>query len=155
MAGLTGSIIKNSYKSLLRVNDDTNGVDTSLESVTDGEGTTSAFYLSDDQVKIKPTNDDTTSVLDIQDSDGNSLLAVDSTNDKTILKGTTDLGVNSTTQGKLVIWDGSGGNTPAYIQLHSPNGTAHYLFFEDDGTLKQHTSAPTANSDGNVVGSQS
>jgi hypothetical protein len=65
------------------------------------------------------------------------------------------LGVNSTNQGYLTIWDGAGGNTPAYILMHSPNGTAHYLFFEDDGTLKQHTSAPTQNSDGNEIGGQS
>lgn len=63
-------------------------------------------------------------------------------------------GVNTSVQGTLTLWDGGGGNTPAYILMHSPNGTAHYLFFEDDGTLKQHTSAPTANGDGNVIGAQ-
>jgi hypothetical protein len=65
------------------------------------------------------------------------------------------LGVNTTSQGRLVLWDGGGGNTPAYIQMHSPNGTARYLFIADDGDLRVHTSAPTATGDGTVVGSQS
>ena len=63
-------------------------------------------------------------------------------------------GANSATRGTLTLWDGSGGNQPAYVQFHSRNGTAHYLFFEDDGTLKTHTSAPAANSDGSEIGGQ-
>ena len=53
-----------------------------------------------------------------------------------------EIGVNSSVQGKLALWDGGGGNTPAYIKLHSPNGTGHYLFTEDDGTIKVHNAAP-------------
>ena len=43
MAGLTGKSIASAYKSLLRVDDDTNGINTGLEFVTDGEGTKSAL----------------------------------------------------------------------------------------------------------------
>ena len=43
MAGLTGKTIASNYKSLLRVNDDTNGLDTVVEVITDGEGTPSAI----------------------------------------------------------------------------------------------------------------
>ena len=64
-------------------------------------------------------------------------------------------GVNSSTQGTLRLWDGGGGNTPGYIVLYSPDGTANYIFCEDDGTLKRHTSAPTANGDGSEIGGQS
>jgi hypothetical protein len=64
------------------------------------------------------------------------------------------LGTNSATQGTLTLWDGAGGNTPGYIKIHSPNGTAWYLFVEDDGTVKVHNAAPTQNSDGSVVGTQ-
>ena len=78
---LTNKTLASTYKSILRVNDDTNGVDTSLESVTDGEGTASSISLSDDQLKVKPQNDDTTTVLSVADSDDNALLTVDSTND--------------------------------------------------------------------------
>jgi len=68
--------------------------------------------------------------------------------------GDVEFGTDGVQQGSLTVWDGAGGNTPAYILLYSPNGTAHYFFVEDDGTLKQHTAAPTQNSDGNAVGSQ-
>ena len=64
------------------------------------------------------------------------------------------IGADGSEQGKLVIWDGGGGNKPGYIKLHSPNGTGRYLFAEDDGTIKVHTSAPTQNSDGSAVGGQ-
>ena len=37
--------------------------------------------MSDDQVKVKPQNDDTTSVVEVQDKDGNTLYVVDSSND--------------------------------------------------------------------------
>ena len=38
--------------------------------------------------------------------------------------------------------------------LYSRNGTANYIFCEDDGTLKRHTSVPAANSDGSEIGGQ-
>ena len=65
------------------------------------------------------------------------------------------IGLNSSSQGSLTLWDGAGGNTPGYIVLYSPNGTANYIFCEDDGTLKRHTSIPTANGDGSEIGGQS
>ena len=79
------------------------------------------------------------------------------TGDATFLggAGAITVGADSATQGTLTLWDGGGGNTPGYIILYSPNGTANYLFIEDDGTVKRHTSAPTQNSDGSEVGSQS
>ena len=45
------------------------------------------------------------------------------------------VGQNSSVQGTLTLWDGAGGNTPGYMILYSPNGTANYIFCEDDGTL--------------------
>ena len=78
---LTGKTLASTYKSLLRVNDDTNGIDASVENVTDGEGTASAISLSDDALKVTPQNDDTASTFRVTDKDNNSLLTVDSTND--------------------------------------------------------------------------
>jgi len=43
---------------------------------------------------------------------------------------------------------------PGYVKLLSLDGTAYYLFAENDGTLRVHTSAPTANDDGDAVGDQ-
>ena len=79
MAGLTGKTISSSYKSILRVDDDANGIDTSVEAVTDGEGTASCISLSDDAIAIRPQNDDSTSVLGIKAKSGVPLFAVDST----------------------------------------------------------------------------
>ena len=80
MAGLTGKTIASNYKSLLRINDDTNGLDNALESVTDGEGTVSAIKLSDDNLRVSPQNDESTSVFEVRSKSGNTLLAVDSSN---------------------------------------------------------------------------
>lgn len=63
-------------------------------------------------------------------------------------------GIDGTDRGVLTLWDGAGGNTPGYIKIHSPNGTAWYLFVEDDGTLKINNAVPTQNSDGSAVGGQ-
>ena len=50
MAGLTQKKIKDSYKSLLRVDDDTNGIDGSLANITDGDGTAGPFQISSTEV---------------------------------------------------------------------------------------------------------
>ena len=80
MAGLTGKSIASAYKSILRVDDDTNGIDTGIEVVTDGEGTESALRLSDDVIQVRPNNDDTTSTFSVRSKGGTALLSVDSTN---------------------------------------------------------------------------
>ena len=41
---------------------------------------------------------------------------------------------------------------PGYLNLVTEDGTDYYLFAENDGTLRVSTEAPTANSDGDVVG---
>ena len=79
MAGLTGKTIASNYKSLLRVDDDGNGIDTTLEVVTDGEGTATAIKLSDDQLQVRPQNDDTTTLFGVVSNGGTGLLSVDST----------------------------------------------------------------------------
>ena len=90
---LTGKTLASTYKSLLRVNDDTNGVDATTEVVTDGEGTASSIALSDDQLLVKPQNDDTTAVFNVQTKGGTSLLTVDSTN--SAVKGTNSQYMNT------------------------------------------------------------
>ena len=80
MAGLTGKSIASAYKSILRVDDDANGIDTTTEAVTDGEGTKSALRLSDDHLQIRPQNDDGTDTFVASTKGGTPLLSVDSTN---------------------------------------------------------------------------
>lgn len=64
------------------------------------------------------------------------------------------VGRDGATVGALTLWDGAGGNTPGYAKIHSPNGTAWYVFIEDDGTVKIHNAVPTANADGSAIGDQ-
>jgi len=78
---LTGKTKAGTYKDILHMNNSNSGVDTSLRNVVDGEGTASAVSLSDDAVRVAPTNDDTTSAFQVRDKDSNALLTVDSTND--------------------------------------------------------------------------
>ena len=80
MAGLTGKTITSSYKSILRV-DDNNGVGTTTLVVTDGEGTKSCFYLSDDQILIQPQDDNTSAAFVVQNKTGNNLLQVNTLTD--------------------------------------------------------------------------
>ncbi|KKL71343.1 hypothetical protein LCGC14_2095900, partial [marine sediment metagenome] len=62
------------------------------------------------------------------------------------------VGVNSTDEaGHVDIWDGAGSNSPAYIMLASTDGTQGYIFLANDGTLRKHSSVPTANTDGSAV----
>ena len=77
---LKDKTVAEAYKSLLRVDDNTNGIDGVIESVTDGEGTKAALFLSDDHVQVRPNNDDTTSTFAVRAAGGTSLLRVDSTN---------------------------------------------------------------------------
>lgn len=92
MAGLTGNTIASSYKSILRVNDNSNGIDATAETVTDGEGTRSALALSDDVVRVTPQNDDTTAAFSVRSKGGAGLLTVDTTN-SVVKAGTTQTNV--------------------------------------------------------------
>ena len=93
---------------------------------------------------------------DGDDSDAPSITALTLVSSgKATLYGSLDCGADGASQGILTLWDGAGGNTPGNIKIHSPNGTAWYLFVEDDGTVKIHNAAPTQNSDGSAVGGQS
>ena len=77
---LTGKTKASTYKQLLNI-DNSNGIDNSTRNIVDGEGTASSISLSDDDILIKPQNDDTTRVFMVSDKDDNPLLKVDSTND--------------------------------------------------------------------------
>lgn len=80
MAGLTGKNISNAYKSILRVDDDVNGIDSTLETITDGSGNASPIRMSDDVVNIVPNNDDTTGAFKVSNKSASAILTVDSTN---------------------------------------------------------------------------
>ena len=77
---LTGKTIAGSYKDLLQINNSNSGVDATTRNIADGNGSASALNLSDDVVTVKPNNDDTTGLFLVENSSGDDLLKVDSTN---------------------------------------------------------------------------
>jgi len=94
MGSLSGKSPASTYKSLLKVADETNGIATSLSQVEDGEGTASCLALSDDNLQIQPQHDNSTTTLRIRALDGATILAVDTTNE-VIKVGTTATPANS------------------------------------------------------------
>ena len=80
MGSLAGKSPASTYKSLLKVVDETNGVSSLISRIEDGEGTASCLYISDDQLQILPQNDDTTTAFQVKNTSGARLLIVDTTN---------------------------------------------------------------------------
>ena len=80
MGTLAGKSPAGTYKSLLKVADETNGISTSVSQLEDGEGTASCLSISDDQIIIQPQNDNTTNTFGIRQTDGTYLLKVDTSN---------------------------------------------------------------------------
>lgn len=64
----------------------------------------------------------------------------------TIGRGELALGTDGSYRGALTLWDNSTG--AGYLKMHSDDGTASYLFAGDNGALRIHTAAPTADTDG-------
>ena len=80
MGSLAGKSPSNTFKSLLKVADETNGVSTTTSQIEDGEGTSTCVSIGDDNLQIAPQNDNTTTTFRVRDTSGNALLAVDTTN---------------------------------------------------------------------------
>jgi len=80
MGSLAGKSPANTYKSLLKVADETNGVTTSSSQVEDGEGTASSLSISTFQTAVKPSGD-VVAAFKVEKSNGNDLLVVDTSND--------------------------------------------------------------------------
>lgn len=77
---LTGKTLRASYGDLLQLDNSNGGMPTTAMNVKDGTGTASALAISDDQVRVTPNNDDTTSALMVRDTSGTTVMQVDSTN---------------------------------------------------------------------------
>ena len=95
MGSLAGKSPANTYKSLLKVADETNGVTSSYSKIEDGEGTESSVSITNNKVRIQPTSADSTAVFDVKNESGSALLTVDSSN-SVVKVGTSQ--VNATTQ---------------------------------------------------------
>ena len=82
MGSLAGKSPSSTYKSLLKVTDETDGVTGSDSQVEDGEGTATPMLLSTTKVGVKPSSNSTNS-FDVTQSDGTNCLKVDTTNNRT------------------------------------------------------------------------
>ena len=77
---LTNKTIANTYKDLLEIDNGNNGIATSAKAVKSGDGTSSCISISDDQLAVRPQNDNTTDILSIKNAGGTTILQVDGTN---------------------------------------------------------------------------
>jgi len=77
---LSGKTVKETYKSLIRVNDNSNGVDSSAESCTDGAGNGTGLKLGTDKVHVQPSNADSTTAFQVNTSGGTQRFLVDTSN---------------------------------------------------------------------------
>jgi len=94
MGSLAGKSPANTYKSLLKVADETNGVTTSASKIEDGEGTESCTSIGTRALRVQPAAN-TTNTFDVKNTSGTALLTVDSSN-SVVKVGTSQ--VSATTQ---------------------------------------------------------
>jgi hypothetical protein len=81
MPTFTGQAFANFYKRILQVSQTTNtGVDSTTRFIEDGTGVKTAIGIADDQLLVKPINDNSISTFDVQNNAGNGILKVDTTN---------------------------------------------------------------------------
>ena len=81
MPTFTGQSFANFYKRILQVSQTTNtGVDSTTRFIEDGTGVKTAIGIADDQLLVKPINDNSISTFDVQNNAGNGILRVDTTN---------------------------------------------------------------------------
>jgi len=94
MGSLAGKSPANTYKSLLKVADETNGVSGTISTIEDGEGTASSMQVSNSQFRVQP-NTNTVGTLQIKNQGGASILKVDTSNSAVLVGSSL---VNATTQ---------------------------------------------------------
>ena len=88
MGSLAGKSPANTYKSLLKVADETNGVSTSVSRIEDGEGTATCVAVGDDNLSIQPQNDNPATTFTVSNASGNTVLAADASNKLVKVNGT-------------------------------------------------------------------
>ena len=86
---LTGKTLSASYKDILQVDNSNSGIDTAIRVIKDGEGTSSCIAMGDDNLRVTPINDDTTSTLLVRTNGGTEVLKVDTTNQLVAASGNT------------------------------------------------------------------
>ena len=129
-------------------------VDGADKKIIFGHGTLKSVIGIDDNQDVFAINTDATfeAVNDLEiNTDGDIVIGNGSLN---IPDGELALGKTGVTVGYTTLHRG-GSSAPGYIKFQTADGTYQYMFIEDDGTVKLHSSVPTANGDGDAVGGQS
>ena len=81
MPTFTGKAFANFYKNILGINQSGNtGVDATIRTIHDGAGNSTAISLSDDNLLVKPVNDNTSLTFSVQNKSGAGILLADTTN---------------------------------------------------------------------------
>jgi hypothetical protein len=93
MAALTGNSVASTYKDLLQVSNSNSGVDATLRTVDDGEGTASALKVSTGAIQVDNIKIDGNTITS-EDTNGNITLTPNGTGD-TILNGNVGIGTTS------------------------------------------------------------
>ena len=129
------------FKRILQISQTTNtGVDATTRAIETGDGATTVLSLSDDNLKIKPVNDSTTGTLVVQNSSGDAVMIVDTTNSK-VLVGASQVAANTS----YVYFGTSSSNALAVVA-----GT-HYMIafgntYRESGTITLGTGGDPATS---------
>jgi hypothetical protein len=77
---LEGKTIKDTYKSLIRVDDNVNGVDSTATTCTDGAGNDTAIKLGTNNIVVQPSASDSTTALQVKSNTGDQRFVVDTSN---------------------------------------------------------------------------
>lgn len=80
MGSLAGKSPKDTYKSLLKVADETNGVSGSSSQIEDGEGTSTCIDVSTNKLRVRPQSNNLTTTFVVKNESGSDILAVDTSN---------------------------------------------------------------------------
>jgi len=85
MPTFEGNPFKQFYKRIIQLNQSSNaGVDSTTRELETGDGVKTALSLSDDVLQVKPQSDNTTGTLLVKNTAGDSILAVDTANNKVL-----------------------------------------------------------------------
>ena len=95
MPSFTSDKFSNFYKRILQIgNSDNSGTPTTLTNIQAGDGTATCVDISDDNILIRPKDDNTTSTLTVRANEGFHVLNVDTTNKK-VLVGSEQVATNT------------------------------------------------------------
>ena len=128
MASLSGVKIKNSYKSLLKVNDETNGVDSNLTAIEDGQAGSTPLQIATNKILIKPGTD-SASAFAVQSQGGGNMLTIDTDSaDKEVIvnddAGAIDFRIETAAEDEAFVVDG--GANHVYINKGENSVTASF-----------------------------